>query len=199
MLLTRQQHRGTAGHEARSILSLCTCCTIVCVCPFYLFVNMSVNNVAGARLFSLWLCSLMSLMTAKLKVPLLVPEGRRSEFDSLTALISVLDTNSGTDAPGQFLVSLELSITACWQVALWHSVSWLTGWQSGSSSSIDYWDFKRQGISHTWIYWEVKSNESWRFYKQICSEKETVMKLTDGCMATCRTSQSLDGRRKMVT
>lgn len=80
---------------------------------FYLFVNMSVHGGAGTRLFSLWLCLLMSLNTAKLKVPLLVPEGNGSEFDSLTALISVLDTNSGTDAPGQSLVSLELRLTAC--------------------------------------------------------------------------------------
>lgn len=109
---------------------------------FYLFVDMSVHSGTGARLFPLWLCLLMSLKTAKLKVPLLVPEGNGSEFDSLTALISVLDTNSGTDAPGQSLVSPELRLTACWQVALWHSVSWLTGWQSRSSSSIDCWDFQ---------------------------------------------------------
>ena len=73
---------------------------------------MSVHSIAGTRLFSLRLCLLMSLTTAKLKVPLLVPEGNGSEFDSLTALISVLDTNSGTDAPGQSLVSLELRLTA---------------------------------------------------------------------------------------
>lgn len=34
-----------------------------------------------------------------------MPEGNGSEFDSLTALISVLDTNSGTDAPSQSVVS----------------------------------------------------------------------------------------------
>lgn len=50
----------------------------------------------------------VSLQTTKLKVPLLMLEGNRSEFDSLTARISVLDTNSGTDAPGQSVVSLEL-------------------------------------------------------------------------------------------
>lgn len=79
---------------------------------YYLFVNMSVHGGTGTRLFSLWLCLLMSLKSGKLKVPLLVPEGNGSEFDSLTALISVLDTNSGTDAPGQSLVSLELRLTA---------------------------------------------------------------------------------------
>lgn len=115
---------------------------------FYLSVNMSVHGTSGIRLFSLWLCWLMSLKTAKLKVPLLVPEGNGSEFDSLTALISVLDTNSGTDAPGQSMVSLELHLTACWQVALWHSVSWSTGWQSRNSSSIDCWDFQGQQILH---------------------------------------------------
>lgn len=80
-------------------------------CFLSLFVNMSVQRIAGTRLFSLWLRLLMSLKTGKLNVPLLVPEGNRSAFDSLTALISVLDTNSGTDAPGQSLVSLELCLT----------------------------------------------------------------------------------------
>lgn len=89
-------------------MCVCVCATAFC----YLFVNMSAHGVTGTRLFSLWLCLLMSLKTAKLKVPLLVPEGTGSEFDSLTALISVLDTNSGTDAPGQSLVSLELRLTA---------------------------------------------------------------------------------------
>lgn len=98
----------------------------------------------------------MPLKTAKLKVPLLVPEGNGSEFDSLTALISVLDTNSGTDAPGQSLVSPELRLTARWQVALWHSVSWLTGWQSRSSSSIDCWDCQGRWIFHRRVYWYRK-------------------------------------------
>lgn len=31
-------------------------------------------------------------------------------FDSLTALISVLDTNGGTDAPGQSVVSPEVGL-----------------------------------------------------------------------------------------
>lgn len=62
----------------------------------------------STRLFSWRLRLFMSLQTTKLKVPLLMLEGNRSEFDSLTVLISVLDTNSGTDAPGQSVVSLEL-------------------------------------------------------------------------------------------
>lgn len=57
------------------------------------------------------LCLLMSLKTTELKVPLLVPEGNQSAFDSLTALISVLEANSCTDAPGHSLVSLELCLT----------------------------------------------------------------------------------------
>lgn len=105
--------------------------------PLSLFVNMSAHGSPCACLFPLWLCLLMSLKTAKWKVPLLMLEGNGSEFDSLTALISVLDTNSSTDAPGQSLVSPELRLTACWQVALWHSVSRLTGWRGRNSSSMD--------------------------------------------------------------
>lgn len=116
----RKTEVNTAGREKKPCsiftpnksppvgLSMCVkACICMSVSLFYLFVNMSVRGVTGTCLFPLWLCLLMSLKTAKLKVPLLVPEGTGSEYDSLTALISVLDTNSGTDAPGQSLVSLE--------------------------------------------------------------------------------------------
>lgn len=141
-------------------LSSCMCVfhCILCVSAFffYVFVNMSVHFfVAGTHLFPLWLRLLMSLKTAKLKVPLLVPEGNWGAFDSLTALISVLDTNSGTDAPGQSLVSLEVCLTDRWQVALWHSVSWLTGWQSRSSSWVDCRDHQGRKINHIYEYWEA--------------------------------------------
>lgn len=84
------------------------------------------QRMTATSLFSLRLCLLMSLKTAKLKVPLLAPEGNQSAFDSLTALISVLDTNSSPDAPSQSLVRLERCLTGHWQVALLHYVSWLT-------------------------------------------------------------------------
>lgn len=103
----------------------------------------------------LQLCLLMSLKTTKLKVPLLVPEGNQSAFDSLTTLISVLEANSGTDAPGQSLVSLELCLTDHWQVALWHSVSCLTGWQSSSSFWMGCLDCQGQYIFHRHKYWQT--------------------------------------------
>lgn len=93
-------------------VSVCVCVRarlfVVVVCA-----NMSVQRVAATRLFSSWLCLLMSVKKATLKVPLLVPKGTGSQFDSLTALISVLDTNSGTDAHGQSLVSPEPRLAAC--------------------------------------------------------------------------------------